>query len=361
MDPLDIAPGDDESYEISDRPHVEIMFDALDDTMGGVTGSEGFGLTEAQRYAEGVLMANGALSARAVDGNESFFSAVGDGAKAIYDYIVKMFKNVWGFFFNRDVGKEVDAAKAEVKEDQKKLDGLKQATPEGVSDAKKLVAAARSADADTINLDTDTLDQIMTKLEGTPSEQKAGTAQLIAAMPKANKKAQAQYTKANTSVSEAKSRLIRVIEAAQKSPLGEPVTGVTGDVHEIGVSIVAAAVKSLPAEKAFITLLGKHKTIDTLNDATLLGAAILGNLDDLKALGERYKGHTARVAAEIKEAEADIKNATGHGATKDHVGKKRLDGLRNILTFATNIAQGIKKSIAELERLQKASGKIFGV
>lgn len=363
MDPLDITNESGPTDGIPDSPHVEIMFDALNDTLENVGGNEGLSLTSSQIYAQAVLGANNVYS---VAGNESFFGSIKDGAKAVYDYIIKMFKSVYGFFFNRDVGQEVEAAKVEVKESQAKLEDLKRADPETAAYAAKFMSGvkARVAEADArdaIDLDKDTIEQIVTKLEGSASDKKAGVAQMVSAMPKANKKAQGAYTKANGSVIDAKSRLIRVIEAAQKSPLGEPVTGVTGYVNDIGVSIVAAGVKSLAGEKAFISMLEKHKTIGSINDATTLGAAILSNLNDMKSLGERYKGHTSRISADVKEAEKSLKEGTGHGATKDHVNKKRLDGLRNILTFSTNIAQGIKKSIAELERLQKASAKIFGV
>lgn len=363
MDPLDITNESGPTDGLPDSPHVEIMFDALNDTLEDVAGNEGMSLTSSQIYAKAVLGANSVYS---VTGNESFFGTIKDGAKAVYDYIIKMFKSVYGFFFNRDVAKEVEAAKVEVKESQGKLEELKRADPESAAYAATFMGAlhTRVAQADSraeIDIDKDTIEQIQAKLKGSASDKKAGVTQMVNAMPKANKKAQEAYTKANAAAIDAKSRLVRVIEAAQKSPLGEPVTGVTGYVNDIGVSIVAAGVKSLASEKAFISMLEKHKTIGSIGDATALAIAIIANLDSMKSLGERYKGHTSRISGEVKDAEKALKEGTDHGATKDHVNKKRLDGLRNILTFSTNIAQGIKKSIAELERLQKASAKIFGV
>lgn len=358
MDPLDISNELGENEGIPDSPHVEILFEALNDTLDNVGGNEGLPLTQSQHYARGVLSASGV---RNVAGNESFFGSIKNGAVAVYDYIVKMFKSVFGFFFNRDAAKAADDAKAEVKEDQKKLADLKNATPDGVAHAKAAVTKLKGSDKDVVDLDNDTVQEIMTKLDGSPSEQKAGVAQLVTALPKANKKAQERYSKSVDAVIGVKTRLIRVIEAAEKSPLGEPVTGVTGYVNDIGVSILAVGVKALPAEKALITLLQRHKTINSMGDSEQVGTAINKNLDDMKSLGERYKGHTSRISSEVKEAEQRLKENTGHGATKDHVNKKRLDGLRNILSFTTNIAQGIKKSISELERLQKSTNQIFGV
>lgn len=101
----------DENYGSVDNDHLETMFVAMDDTMGGVTGSEGFGLTHAQKYAYGVLDASDSLSrVQKVDGNESFFGKIADGLQAVWEYIKKMFKNIWGFFFGGS-GKESAADK----------------------------------------------------------------------------------------------------------------------------------------------------------------------------------------------------------------------------------------------------------
>lgn len=87
-------------YGISEPEHMELMFDALTDTVDGVTGSEGFGLSRAQQYAFAVLSAGDALTFQEkVAGNESFFSAVGDGLKAVWNYIMKMFSAIGAFFF----------------------------------------------------------------------------------------------------------------------------------------------------------------------------------------------------------------------------------------------------------------------
>lgn len=358
MEPLDITNETGDQEGIPDSPHVEILFEALNETLDNVGGNEGLPMTQAQHYAAGVL---GATGVRNVAGNESFFGSVANGAKAIYDYIVKMFKSVWGFFFNRDAGKAADAAKAEVKEDQKKLHDLKNATPDGVAQAKAVVTKIKNSDPNTIDLDNDTLEEIVAKMEGSPSEQKVAVAKLVSVMPKANKKAQERYTKAVDALVGTKTRLLRIIAAAEKSPLGEPVTGVTGYVNEIGVSVLAVAVKAVMGEKTFISLLNAHKTITSMSDAEVVGNAIVKNLEDMKSLAERYKGHTSRMSGEVKEAEQYLKEKTSNGATKDHVNKKRLDGLRNILSFTTSIAQGIKKSINDLESLQRASNKVFGV
>lgn len=127
MDTIDLNQLDDVDREVPDTPHVEIMFDALNDTL---TGTEGMVLTEAQHYANGVLFAN---SSR-VSGNESFFGSIASGVKSAYDYIVKMFKSIWGFFFNRDGVEEAKEAKQEIELQTAKVDKAPEPQPKIVED-----------------------------------------------------------------------------------------------------------------------------------------------------------------------------------------------------------------------------------
>lgn len=111
-----------EDYGQIDNDHLETIFVAMDDTMGGVTGAEGFGLTHAQKYTYAVLEANDSLTrSQKVDGNESFFGQIGDGLKAVWEYVQKLFKSIWNFFF----GKKEDGAQAEIDNAKKALTELK--------------------------------------------------------------------------------------------------------------------------------------------------------------------------------------------------------------------------------------------
>lgn len=87
---------------VPDEQHIETMMDGL---MDSLSGNEGMGLTKAQIYVQGVLYASGgirSLPLPEVAGNEGFFSAIGDGLKAAWEYIKKMFKSIFGFFFKTD-------------------------------------------------------------------------------------------------------------------------------------------------------------------------------------------------------------------------------------------------------------------
>lgn len=106
-------------YGISTPEHLETMFEAITDTMDGVTGSEGFGLTRAQQYSFAVLGASDEISyQQRVGGNESFFGAIGDGLKALWNYIMKMFNGISAFFF----GSSENSAENKVKKATAKVD-----------------------------------------------------------------------------------------------------------------------------------------------------------------------------------------------------------------------------------------------
>lgn len=86
---------DGTGYTALDADHIDTAFQALEDTVSGTES-----LTYSQRYLFAVLQASDSITvAESRAGNESFFGAVGNGIKAVWDYIMKMFKGIWNFFF----------------------------------------------------------------------------------------------------------------------------------------------------------------------------------------------------------------------------------------------------------------------
>lgn len=108
-------------FGIADELHVQAMFQAVEDTEERmIEGNEHLALTDFQAYAGVVLGMNGSRS-----GNEGFFSAIGDGLKAAWEYIKKIFKSIWQFFFGKDSEKELNDAEKEIKEISDKIKTLK--------------------------------------------------------------------------------------------------------------------------------------------------------------------------------------------------------------------------------------------
>lgn len=129
----------DELESVPEPDHVEQIMDGFIDT---VSGNEGF--TKAQYYLEAVLHANGIISHRDVGGTEGILSKIGDGAKAVIEYIKKMFRAIWDFFFKsekKELEKKVDKALDDAKKELDAMEKVK-VTPENADAALKKADAA---------------------------------------------------------------------------------------------------------------------------------------------------------------------------------------------------------------------------
>jgi hypothetical protein len=129
----------EELESVPEPAHVEEVMNGFIDT---VSGNEGF--TKAQHYLEGVLFSNGIIRHHEVGGTEGILSKVGDGAKAALEYIKKMFRAIWDFFFKsekKELEKKVDEALKKVEKD---LEAMEKAnvTPENADAALKKADAA---------------------------------------------------------------------------------------------------------------------------------------------------------------------------------------------------------------------------
>lgn len=93
--------------------HVELVVDGVIDTL---TGNEGLGLTNAQRYLQGAMYAQGIIP-NTLQGNEGVLSAVKDGVAKAIKYIKDLFQKIWDFFFKKkEAEKTVEKARETVKE-----------------------------------------------------------------------------------------------------------------------------------------------------------------------------------------------------------------------------------------------------
>lgn len=130
----------DELESVPEPDHVEQIMDGFIDT---VSGSEGF--TSAQHYLEAVLFSNGIITHRQVGGTEGILSSIGDGAKAAVEYIKKMFRAIWDFFFKsekKELEKKVDKALEDV---EKKLEALEKSNTVTTENADAALKKADSA------------------------------------------------------------------------------------------------------------------------------------------------------------------------------------------------------------------------
>lgn len=114
-----IEPGLSEDDMEHMAEHIEITVDGVIDTvdqMDAVQGGEHFDLTDAQRYLQGAMYAQGIIPID-VHGNESVLSAVKDGVTKALKYIKDLFQKIWDYFFKKkEAKKTIEQARLTVKE-----------------------------------------------------------------------------------------------------------------------------------------------------------------------------------------------------------------------------------------------------
>lgn len=130
----------DELDSVPEPEHVEQVMNGFIDT---VSGAEGF--TQSQHYLEGVLFSNGIIRQHQVGGTEGILSSVADGAKAAIEYIKKMFRSIWDFFFKsekKELEKKVDKALDDVEKSLKQMEKANSVTAENADAALKKADSA---------------------------------------------------------------------------------------------------------------------------------------------------------------------------------------------------------------------------
>lgn len=203
---------DGDGFAVPDVPHMEIMMDALDQTADQIDGTECYTLTEAQHYAQGVLMAAGVVSARQITGNEGLFSAIGDGFAAAWKYIKETFQSIWNFFFARDSDKEAEAAKEEVSENNDKLEKAENGT-QSEEEANKQLGQLESAANAAEGGGEAVAKQLQEAKKKSLAEKRAAIKAALKEIPKMNKKARQKLEGSIAAAVKAKKAFLSVAQA----------------------------------------------------------------------------------------------------------------------------------------------------
>lgn len=155
----------DLAVDIPEPETTVIAFDAISDTLDQeVTGAEG--LTFAQSYMAGVLMANSMIP-NSVTGSESLFSAIGSGISKTIEFIKDTFKKIWNFFFNRDAKKEADEAEKEINKVEKEIDKMSEEEVEKASEKlESSVSQSTTTGVNNLNKGLETDKSLLKKIEG---------------------------------------------------------------------------------------------------------------------------------------------------------------------------------------------------
>lgn len=327
----DIVIDENEEFVAPETSHVELVFQALGDTVNNIAGAEG--LTTAQLYLHGVLNASGGLSyTESIAGQEGFFANVKEGARKAIEYIKKMFKSIWGFFFKKqgpeeakDVKKDITDKKADLESVEKVKAGLHRAAG---SDSKELVEhiskATSISELNTLSKD----------------------------VAKANSKAQQGLViKIN--------QLVESLEGEIK--LAEEVETEAKKSGEASYTAWASGVKG--GVSGTQSLVNSLKGIRDLADIK----AAEGVLNDLKSHTEvidRALAAASGTESRVQGMIDTLSKLDGNESASDEQKKQGDENLKALQLFMKSAARYsglLKRTLSHMKSVTTATGKVFGV
>lgn len=352
---------DPETFVIPDVPEVNVMLNALEDTvdqMDAVAGGEAITLTANQRYFEGVLYANGIISLASMQGNEEgVFSSIGNGFKAAWDWIVKMFKSVWNFFFSRDNAEVADETKKEVEANNKGASAAENGT-QSDEDAKK--QAGKMASIATEGGDAALAKEL--RDARTPAEVRAAVKSALKKIPKLNQKGKAKVDAAIKNAITAKRGFAKIVTDTKNTKYNDANDKLMGTDHPVAhllIELEAEINKALVKDNTFIPMLEKAATLNTVPTVVAFGKTIQANVDSMKALGEAFNQRKTKMQAAITKTEADMKKAKDAGDKAAL--KKEIDVLRVVVNQAVKVAKLIEISNTRLRTVHNELIGLFGI
>jgi hypothetical protein len=353
---------DGAGFGIPDVPHVEIMFDALNDTAEqmDVAGTESLSLTAAQHYAQGVLMSAGIVTGSQVAGTEGVFSAIGDGFKAVWEYITKTLKSIWDFFFNRDSAKDAEVAKEACAENAAELQAAAAGTQDEATADKQLNAMATAAGGE--GGDKGVAEEIAKGKKGTLAEKRAAVKAALKEMPKMNKKAAAVLKKAVDAAVKAKKAFLVDFTSAQGPKGGKEAAAHMASNQEFTDVIAdmgSETLKFTSRDAQFLTKLEHAIDIKDANAAIQFSKDCAANIVSLKAFSDVFKGMKGKIDKLLSTAEAKMKKAK---EAKDKAElQKDIAALRTITTGLVRVSKLIEANYSRVTEASKALNHVFGI
>jgi hypothetical protein len=323
----------DESGEFvaPETGHVELVFQALGDTVNAIAGTEG--LTTAQIYFHGVLNASGALTyTQAVAGAEGFFANVKEGASKAIAYIKKMVKDIWGFFFKKQGPEEAKAVKAaigETKADLESVDkvkaGLKNAAG---SDSKDLVEHISKATS---------IGELNTLSKDVGKKNSKGQQALVVKI----------------------AQLVESLEGEIK--LADEVEAEAKKSGEASYTAWATGVKSgVSGTQALVTALKGIRDLEDIKAAESTLDALKSHADVISKALEASGGTESRVQGMID----NLSKLEGNESASDEQKKEGDDNLKALQLFVKSAARYsglLKRTLSHMKSVNTAVGKVFGV
>jgi len=359
MIPVAEYEADGATFVVPDLPIVNVMIDSLDDSvdqMDAIAGGESIKITPNQRVAEGVLFANNMIPFSALQGNEGVFSAIGDGFKAAWDWIVGTIKSIWNFFFSRDNAEVAETTKKEIDEGN---DKAKKAADGTQTDAEASSQAGKMAKLAEEGGDKATADAL--KSAKTPQEKRAAIKAALKKLPTLNKTAQNKIVKAVNLVEGSHKAFISIVnkDSPKAQAANDKMTGSDHPAADILIEMEALINKVIVKNAAFEPIVKKVATAKEVSAVIAFGTAINANVAAMKTLGDDFNGKKGALQAVLTKTEDRMKKAKD---AKDKAAlKSEIDALRVLVNQAVKVAKLIEITNVRLRGAHKALLEMFGL
>lgn len=339
MDEVILTEADGEGYAVPEISHVELVMDGMTDTLDqverGVAGVES--LTGAQEYLQASMNAAGMLSMRQVAGNEGFMSSVGNGIKKAYEYVVKMFKSLWDFFFKRDNKKKAEEAKEALTDAKKDFESIKVGGKTEAETDKMISALKASATSQELTVVSKALEEVSGKSHS--EKQKVLT--------DAMKKFAVASAKSKKVLTWKIDRLKAAIKGVQ-----EAVESMDGGEFSSQVTNAGNDAKKVMAD------LDAIREVHDPDQAIAVLSKLLADVDKIKAMND----HFAQEESEVKKLLAEVEKGANAASSEDAAkAKKDLEELRKYLGGLQKVARFSVEYYDSLKSLDKTLHQIFGI
>lgn len=359
MIPIAEYEADGATFAVPDLPIVNVMLDSLVDTadqMDAVEGGESLTITANQRIAEGVLFSNNMIPFSALNGSEGVFSVIGDGFKAVWNWITGTIKSIWNFFFSRDNAEVAETTKKEIDEGN---DKAKKAADGTQTDAEANSQASKMAKIAEEGGDKATADAL--KSAKSPKEKRDAIKAALKKLPTLNKKAIAKIRKSVDLVEASQKAFNSIInkESPKTQNANDHIVGSDHPAADILIEMEALINKVIVKNTAFAPIVQKAATAKDVSTAIAFGNAINSNVAAMKTLGDDFNGKKGALQTVLSKTEDRMKKAKD---AKDKAAlKSEIAALRELVNQAVKVAKLIEITNVRLRNAHKALLEMFGL
>lgn len=344
---------EDSNFGIPQTDHSDAMFCALRDF---VTGNEEF--TLAQHYSVGVLSS---YCPGSITGTEGILDSIGAGIKKTWEYIKNMFKNLWGFFFKKDVAETAESKAADTDEEAKAAESIVKGE---VADDKvvKALTATAVKDGKEVKIDDMSHEEFLKafKEQSTADKQKA----ILTLVDQLKKTETDSYAKAVDIGLKLKLNFDNSVKTfnTESDKLMKMDANQLGENKKLLDPIVKNVADYMTKNQKFLDKIGKvvSGTSTAFMSVRDMTHAIAGSFRLNAELIKSFAANESKIQKLIKELEAKLNKNEATEEEKNDA-KKDIKSLQAIMALSASGAKMVRGNVTLLEQVKATYLKLFGM